>query len=485
MSKTSSAVEFATKFAKHLDDAPSPFHSVATVVKNLKNAGFTRLMENELWGQGKQIEKTGKYYYTRNASTLVAFCVGGKYKAGNGFKVVGAHTDSPVLKIKPVSKRTKLGYLQVGVECYGGGLWHTWLDRDLGMAGRVIVKDPKTGQLQMHLVHVNKAVLRVPSLCIHLQSASERGALTLNKEEHLTPILGQMADELNGPSATTGDKPKGAHCSMLLTLLARELDVDAASIVDMEISLTDTQPAAVGGASDEFVFGPRMDNQMHCFTSCHALTDFATSDALAQDDAVSLIALFDHEEVGSASAQGAGSPVMRDAVSRIADALATRYAEEDGNSVNDAELYKVALSRSMLVSADGAHAIHPNYPHKHESFHQPKMNEGTVIKTNSNQRYATNAITGFVIRELARKNDLQIQEFVVRNDCPCGSTIGPIIAANTGIVTIDIGIPQLSMHSIRETCGVTDLDSNRRLLHAFFKDGLNTLQSLKVEGLDD
>lgn len=185
---------------------------------------------------------------------------------------------------------------------------------------------------------------------------------------------------------------------------------------------------------------------------------------------MSIAVLFDHEEVGSDSASGAGSPIMRDAVIRISECFAAS---------TDSELFKVGISKSLVLSADAAHGIHPNYASKHESKHQPKLGAGTVIKTNSNQRYATNAVTGFIVRELCRRNDIPVQEFVVRNDCPCGSTIGPIIATNTGMRTVDIGIPQLSMHSIRETCNTVDLYTNYQLMLAFYKEGRKVDDMLK------
>ena len=397
--------------------------------------------------------------------------------------MVGAHTDSPALKVKPVSKRDAKGYVQVGMETYGGGLWHTWLDRDLGIAGRVVVKE-KDNLFKHRLVHINRPLLRVPSLCIHLQSADERSALKINAEEHLTAVLGLAAEQLNktvpGAASLTVDAAKqldARHPSELIIVLARELGVDPATIVDVDLTLADTQKAQIGGVNNEFLFSPRLDNQMHCFTSVEALVAYSSSDRLSSDDSVSMVCLFDHEEVGSESIGGAGSPIMRDAVERICQVFQTTPGTE---------LYKIALDKSLLISADGAHAIHPNYQSKHETNHQPKMNAGTVIKTNQNQRYATNGVTGFIVRELARRAKVPIQEFVVRQDSPCGSTIGPIISANTGIRTVDVGIPQLSMHSCRETCGVYDLHSNAVLLHEFFVSGIAVDQSLvavdRIEG---
>merc|ERR1719228_1175370 len=358
----------------------------------------------------------GKYFYHRNRSTLVAFTVGGQYKPGGEFKIIGAHTDSPVLKVKPVSAKTAHGYIQVGVECYGGGLWHTWFDRDLTLAGCVIVSKQEGG-FERRLVHIKRPILRVPSLCIHLQTAEERQKFAPNKETHLQPILAMFEESLNKSDTTLDPR----HCPSLLTLLGSELGVAPDRIQDLELSLCDTQPGAIWGLNQHFLSSPRLDNQ-----------------------------------VGSDSAVGAGSPIMSEAMSRVL-----------GCFDSSDEMLKVTLRNSFLVSADVAHAIHPNYHDKHDG---PLRNKGTVIKTNSNQRYATNAETGFLLRELSRRADAPVQEFVVRNDCPCGSTIGPIISARVGIRTVELGVPSLSMHSIRETMGVEDVTTNARLFTTFFRE---------------
>eukprot|EP00035_Acanthoeca_spectabilis_P023206 m.448277 g.448277 ORF g.448277 m.448277 type:complete len:479 (+) comp19637_c0_seq1:1245-2681(+) len=452
----------ARDFCKYIDSTPSPFHLVSASAARLDAAGFIRLSEGDNWAD--KIKPGTKAYYDRNGSTLVAFAVGEKYTAGGSFKAVGAHTDSPVLKVKPVSAKKAHGYLQVGVECYGGGLWHTWFDRELTVAGRVIV-DCGGGKFACRNVHVKRPILRIPNLCIHLQSAEERKSFTVNKENHLAPILSiQKAAEamLNDVSGSVeGCDPR--HPPLLLRVVAEELGIAARDIKDLELSLCDTQPAQIWGVGSEFLSSPRLDNQVHCFTSTDALIEHARM-SLAGDCGVSVIALFDHEEVGSRSAQGAGSPIFRDAIIRINEALTS---EGVGSS---SETFKMALSRSLLLSADVAHAIHPNYGHKHEGNHQPLLNGGTVLKTNSSTRYATDGISGFFFRELARRSSQKIQEFVVRQDCPCGTTIGPIIAANTGLRAVDIGVPSLSMHSIRETIGVADITNNRIILRTFFRE---------------
>jgi len=451
----------ASKLISFVNATPTPFHLVKEAEKLLSAAGFSRLDERDLWAVNKMIVPGGKYFYHRNLSTIVAFSVGKLYKPGGEFKVVGAHTDSPVLKVKPVSTKTAHGYIQVGVECYGGGLWHTWFDRDLTLAGCAVVEE--NGEFVRKLLHIKRPILRVPSLCIHLQTADERASFAPNKETHLQPILSLVEKDLN--STGDGDKFNAEnvdkrHCSQLLSLLCEELSCEPQQIKDLELTLCDTQPGSVWGAKNEFLSSPRMDNQVHCYTSLSALLDHSNDEeCLNNDTGVSMVVCFDHEEIGSDSAQGAGSPVMSEAISRVLGCFDTSD-----------EMLKVTIRNSFLVSADVAHAIHPNYDHKHERNHQPVLNKGTVIKSNQNQRYATNAETGFILRELARKAGAPIQEFVVRNDCPCGSTIGPIIASKIGIRTVDLGVPSLSMHSIRETIGCQDVTTNAKLFTTFFKE---------------
>jgi len=435
-----------------IDNAPTPFHLVTEAEKRLTSAGFNHLEERDAWARDKMLTQGGKYFYHRNRSTLVAFTVGGQYKPGGEFKIIGAHTDSPVLKVKPVSAKTAHGYIQVGVECYGGGLWHTWFDRDLTLAGCVIVSKQEGG-FERRLVHIKRPILRVPSLCIHLQTAEERQKFAPNKETHLQPILAMFEESLNKSDTTLDPR----HCPSLLTLLGSELGVAPDRIQDLELSLCDTQPGAIWGLNQHFLSSPRLDNQVHCYTGLMALLEHSKD--ISADTGVAMLCCFDHEEVGSDSAVGAGSPIMSEAMSRVL-----------GCFDSSDEMLKVTIRNSFLVSADVAHAIHPNYHDKHDKNHGPLLNKGTVIKTNSNQRYATNAETGFLLRELARRAGAPVQEFVVRNDCPCGSTIGPIISARTGLRTVDLGVPSLSMHSIRETMGVQDVVTNSQLFTTFYRE---------------
>jgi len=311
------------------------------------------------------------------------------------------------------------------------------------------------------LIKVDRAVLRIPNLAIHLQTADERAAFKINKEDHLSPIIATQAEKSLSGTDEEKDGWTEYQEPALLQLLAKELDVEVKDIVDFELSLFDIQKANLGGVYDEFLHSARLDNLGSCFLAVEALTEHVSEGKVANDQDISMVILYDHEEVGSTSAVGAASPILADAVRRISAAFG-------GN--NDPVLYDACIAKSFVLSSDQAHAVHPNYASKHEKMHEPKINEGMVIKRNANQRYATTGITGVIMREIARRAGLPpVQEFIVRQDCGCGSTIGPLISKETGIRTIDMGCPQLSMHSIRETMGVCDLTNGLNLFKAFFE----------------
>jgi len=492
--QVSEHILFAEKACTFLTNSPDPFHAVANSVTRLEAAGFEVLRKRDPFA-GK-LKPGGKYYYTVNHSTLVAFAIGEKCEPGCGFTIIGGHTDSPNLKVKPRSQKEAHGCLQLGVECYGGGLWHTWFDRDLGISGRVLVRSRDSNLVSQKLVKLDTAVARVSTLCIHLQSPEERRAFQVNKEAHTAPIIGthtllergseeqlnvgwqKVNEESSNDSATTNtgqqlNEWQKGHPPLLLQTIADKIGIEMKDIADMELNLFDVQPASLGGLQTEFLQSARLDNLATVFCAVEALATHTSGTFLENQTDISLIAMFDHEEVGSSSAIGAGSPVMIEAVRRISDAMSTKPGSLDP------DLYSVSIRKSFVLSTDMAHAIHPNYASKHEPKHAPKLNGGTVIKTNSNQRYTTNAVTGFLVREIARRANLPIQEFVVRNDCPCGSTIGPIISSCTGIRTVDIGMPQLSMHSCREMMGISDLSNGYELFKAYFQDFVTVDENLE------
>ncbi|KAH1114924.1 hypothetical protein J1N35_008302 [Gossypium stocksii] len=329
-----------------------------------------------------------------------------------------------------------------------------------------MIREEKGGSVSYshRLVRIEEPIMRVPTLAIHLDRGVNDG-FKVNTQSHLLPVLATSVKvELNKEFAENGLAEKmtnkSRHHAFLLQMIANKLGCQPDQICDFELQACDTQPSIVAGAAKEFIFSGRLDNLCMSFCSLKALIDATSSDSdLENESGVRMVALFDHEEVGSNSAQGAGSPAMLDALSQITYSF-----------TSDSKMLTKAIQRSFFVSADMAHALHPNYMDKNEESHQPKLHGGLVIKHNANQRYATNAVTSFIFREIAVKHNLPIQDFVVRNDMPCGSTIGPILASGVGIRTVDVGAPQLSMHSIREMCAVDDVKHSYEHFKAFFHE---------------
>lgn len=397
-----------TDLIDFLDASPSPWHAVESAIDRL--AGFTRLDEAAAWDD---IPAAG---YVVRSGAIIAWRLPA-VPAHAPFRLVGAHTDSPCLRVKPRPDTGGHGWKQLAVEVYGGILNNSWLDRDLGIAGRVIAHDGSVS-----LLNVAEPVARVPQLAVHLDREVNSGGLTLDSQQHLTPVWGVG-------HATTGE----------FAGWIREvggLEVDPAW---WELCLYDVQGAAVLGADHSLLASGRLDNQVSCWA---AITALAAADPV---DHVAVAVLNDHEEVGSSSDTGAAGPLLEAVLSRI---VAARGGTPD-------DLAR-ALVSSACVSADNAHAVHPNYPERHEPGHRPIVNAGPAIKVNSNQRYATSGETAAVFQQACERAGVPWQVFVSRNNMPCGSTIGPITATRLGIPTVDVGVPQLSMHSARELCGVDD-----------------------------
>ncbi|KAJ7228765.1 aspartyl aminopeptidase [Mycena pura] len=460
--------EAALRFLTFVNASPTPFHAVQNGIARLEKAGFQKVLEKDAWED--TIKPGGKYYFSRNQAALVAFTLPNNWKQGAGVSIVATHVDSPNLKVRPVSKRSKEDYLQVGVETYGGGLWHTWFDRDLSVAGRVVTST-LDGDFKSRLVKIDKPILRIPTLAPHLDR-SVNTSFVFNKETEFVPILGQIAAQLNDSGAGKNSDSKKAssvqdnHHPALLSLLANELSVAPEQIHDFELSLFDTQPAVLGGLNNEFVFSPRMDNQYSSFCAVEALAQSVSAPNFSTFEGnVNCIALFNHEEIGSVSTSGADSSLLPSLINRLSPTPGTLAQ---------------SVSKSFLVSADMGHAVHPNYTSKHEDNHKPMMNGGVVIKTNAKQRYASDAVGSFLVKQLLERKGGNVQEFEVRNDMECGSTVGPMLS-KMGVRTCDVGCAMLSMHSIRETAGSHDVQHYIDLFRSLFDNYAELHQSVAVD----
>ncbi len=413
------ASEFNAGLLDFLARSPTPFHATANLAALLAAAGFEALVETADWA----LKPGGRYYSVRNDSSLVAFVLGTEALTRHGIRMLGAHTDSPCLMVRPHPEKNRRGYFQLGVEVYGGALLNPWFDRDLSLAGRVVVRDGASGRLRSCLVDFRRPLAVIPSLAIHLDREVNRNR-SINAETDIQPLLGQLVGD------ATGD---------LRLLLAEELAANGAAsgeVLDFELCLYDTQPPARIGLGGEFIAAARLDNLLSCYVGVQALL-------ASQGNETRLVVCSDHEEVGSASASGAQGPFLESVLTRL---------------VPDATERTRTLGASLLISADNAHGVHPNFPARHEDNHGPLLNRGPVLKINANQRYATNSVTAARLRQCARDAEVPLQTFVARNDMGCGSTIGPLTATRIGVPTLDLGVPTLAMHSIRELAGAADAE---------------------------
>lgn len=413
------AQSFSDSLLRFLTDSPSPWHATANMATLLQDSGFVRIRETDEWN----LKTGGRYFVTRNDSSVIAFVYGRADLFNRGIKMIGAHTDSPCLKIKPNPLRLNAGLNQLAVEPYGGVLLNPWFDRDLSIAGRVSYRE-SDGTIASALVDFKRALAVIPSLAIHLDREANKQR-SINEQTDLPPMV-SVADD--GASAD--------FSALLLTELKQQSpSLEVAEILQYEMNLYDTQAAALTGINREFVASARLDNLLSCWVACSAIVK-------ASDDNTSLIVCTDHEEVGSASTSGANGPFLRSVLERLT-----------GGATN---LCRV-VDQSVMISADNAHAQHPNFKDKHDPDHAPLLNGGPVLKVNSNQRYATNSETAALFKSLCDEAEVPMQVMVARSDMGCGSTIGPITASEIGVPTVDVGIPQLAMHSIRETACVDDV----------------------------
>ena len=430
---TATASKQAQDLLDYIDASPSPWHAVSSTIKQLESNGFELLTENQPW----KLKKNGRYYVTRDGASIIAFTLGTKPAAEAGFRIVGAHTDSPGLRLKPKSAHAKQGVAQLGVEVYGGPILATFTDRDLSIAGRVNVMN--TSGFNTQLIHLAESIVRLPNLAIHMNKDVNTKGLLLDKQTQLPLIYGYAADSAKAKE-------------QLDQAIADQLNINPADILTWDLNIYDTQKGSLWGQDQAFIADSQLDNLASCHAALQALL------ATNKPDATSICAFFDHEEVGSESATGAGGSFMSDTIQRIC-AFQKSNEEERLRS----------FANSFFISADMAHAYHPNHPSAYEPEHHATVNQGPVIKTNANQRYSTNADTAARFIQLCKQAKVPYQEYAHRTDLGCGSTIGPMISAQLGMPTVDVGNPMWAMHSIRESAGVLDHGYMISVLSEHFK----------------
>ncbi|MFO7736745.1 MAG: M18 family aminopeptidase [bacterium] len=424
------------KLFSFIDKSPTAFHAVATVKEELDSAGFTELCESRPW----KIEPEKGYYISRNGSSMIAFRTGKSKPDETGFRIAGAHTDSPLLKIKQGSANFSGGVLRLTTEVYGGPVLHSWIDRDLSIAGKVMVK--KNGKYEAVLMNMKKPVAFIPGLAIHLNREVNKG-FEYNRQDHLQAVLSIKKDK---------ESEKDAD-EQFRKIIAREIGVKSSEIGSYDLFLYDVQPGTFTGIDEELFSVRCIDNLSMCHVLTHALIKNPPADAMQ------IAVFYDNEEIGSKTPMGADSSFLRDILDRI---TAVTCDKPDS--------YHTAIARSFMVSADGAHALHPNFTGKHDPAFAPKLNKGPVIKLSAMFKYATTAETSAYFEKLCTEADVPFQRLANRSDTRSGSTIGPIASSQLGIKAIDVGNSMWAMHSVRETAGVMDHTLMMKVISNFFKN---------------
>lgn len=419
----------AAELIDFIDRSPTAFHAVSEMEAVLKNNGFKKLHLRDKW----DLKQRGKYYVTANSSACIAFVIGEGSIAESGFKIIGAHTDSPTFCIKPYPEMSADGYLKLNTEIYGGPIINTWLDRPLSLAGRITVRSNNPLWPESKLVNIKGPLLVIPNLAVHLNRSVNDG-IKLNAQKDTLPIIRLINDQLTPQN-------------YLLKLLAREADLPEEDILDFDLFLYEHQKGSIIGSDQQLISASRIDDLAMVHAGLKALC------GAKPKSGVNVLACFDNEEVGSSSKQGADSPLLATVLERIVLAenknkivLSSKHRED----------YFRAVANSFFISADMAHAVHPNSPERHDPVNKPRINCGPVIKINANQRYTSDSDSTAVFASICRENNIPYQTFVNRSDLRGGSTIGPITARHLNIRSVDIGNPMLAMHSIRELAGVKD-----------------------------
>jgi aspartyl aminopeptidase len=418
-----------------IDVSPSPWHAVASAEAQLSTFEFLKLDETAKW----VLEPGGRYYVVRDDSSIIIFVMGQKPLLQTGFKIVGAHTDSPGLRIKPKAATGMDGLLRLGVEVYGGPILATFTDRDLSLAGRLAYKNEQ-GLIATKLICFNQPLLRLPNLAIHMNRTVNDDGLKLHKQYELPLILSRTSDQQ-------------LPADYFLALLQQQSGIDAKRILSWELNVYDTQKGNFWGGNQEFYADSQLDNLASCHAALEALLDYS----VLETDSTLVCGLLDHEEIGSESNKGADGSFLPDVLQRIA--WAQNIQGED---------LAISMAKSFMISADMAHAYQPNFPNAYDPEHKVSVNDGPVIKINANQRYSTESVSAALFAGWCQQAEVPYQTYSHRCDLSCGSTIGPITSAKLGIRSVDVGSPLWAMHSLRESAGVLDHDYLIRTLKTYF-----------------
>ncbi|TEY86570.1 hypothetical protein BOTCAL_0006g00500 [Botryotinia calthae] len=463
--------DYAEPFVNFMTENPTVWHAIQYWETKLEDAGFTKLSPRDSWN-GK-LEPNGKYYVNRNGTSLIAFSVGGAYKSGNGIAMVAAHSDSLTARLKPVSTiHNKAGFVQLGVAPYAGALNETWWDRDLGIGGRVLVKDEKTGYISQRLVKLSWPIARIPTLAPHF-GVGMFGQN--NKETQLVPIIGLDNSDIESSTSSSSSSEQfqtsnisGAKSSFvstqppkLVNLIARELGIEnKETIINWELELFDTQPSQLGGLDKEFIFSGRIDDKVCSWSSIEALLANSSSEESKSSGTISMVGLFDDEEIGSLLRQGARGNFLPGTVERIVECF--------NHSTYSPNVLIETYAKSFLVSFDVTHATNPNFLEKYLENHCPRLNVGLTVEADSNGHTTTDSVSTAIFQRLAEKCGQKLQTFMIRNDSRSGGTVGPMLSSAMGVRSIDVGIPQLSMHSIRATTGSKDPGLGAKMIEGVF-----------------
>lgn len=427
------------KFAKDLLDyiykSPNSFYAVDTSKKLLEENGFKEIKLTEKWN----LEVNGKYYITKNSSAIIAFVINSKDIENEGFKIIGSHSDSPSFRIKPNFDMTvEKSYLKINTECYGGPILSTWLDRPLSVAGRVVIKGKSILNPIEKLVNIKRPICIIPNLAIHLNRGINEG-YKYNKQKDMLPLIGLINDTLE-------------NNNLLVKEIAKELNIKEDEILDFDLFLYEYEKGCLMGINEEFISTGRLDNLSMAHASLHALMSSSSKKG------INLISVFDNEEVGSSTKQGADSNMLLNILERICLSLG-----------KDREEFFTSMYSSFIISADLAHGVHPNITEKHDPTNRPVLGKGPVIKVNANQSYTSDAYSSSIYKSICKEANVEYQEFVNRSDERGGSTIGPISSTHIDIPSVDIGTPILAMHSIRELGSVDDHYSIYKTFKTFFE----------------